>query len=194
MKRALIGRISTATVSLRKHHKDVSFLRCGSYRSKPQLALAIVLVGQDNNGPVKQAFNLGDRNSMFLALLAVAGIPIKSRKIHVQSLEGQSVRCIGICQYEFHHLVLGLANTESRNFLACRRHAPVYGHRQIVRWHSELRNEANSPSSPMRCPFGPRNAVCNRRHCLSRSNTRASRCVPGDPAPWRKPARRISQF
>src|SRR5664280_539660 len=56
---------------------------CGSNRTKPPLALGILLVGQDNNGSVKQAFNLSDRDSVVLALLAVAGIPIKTRKIHV---------------------------------------------------------------------------------------------------------------
>jgi hypothetical protein len=52
---------ATATVPLSEHNERVSLLRCGSYCPKPPLALSILLVGQDNDGPVKQAFNLSDR-------------------------------------------------------------------------------------------------------------------------------------
>jgi hypothetical protein len=81
---------AVATVSLREHYERISLLRCGSYCPKPSLALSILLVGQDNNGPLKQAFNLSDRDSVFLAFLAVAGIPIKTRKIHILPLGKQS--------------------------------------------------------------------------------------------------------
>jgi hypothetical protein len=82
---------AVATVSLGEHHEHVSLLRCGSNRTKPPLALGILLIGQDNNGSVKQAFNLSDRDSVVLALLAVARIPIKTRKIHVRPLGRQLV-------------------------------------------------------------------------------------------------------
>ena len=71
---------AVATVSLREHYERISLLRCDSYCPKPSLALSILLVGQDNNGPVKQAFNLSDRDSVFLAFLAVAGIQSKPAK------------------------------------------------------------------------------------------------------------------
>jgi hypothetical protein len=53
-------------VVLSEHNERVSFLRCGSYCPKPSLALGILLVGQDNDGPVKQAFNLSDREPVAL--------------------------------------------------------------------------------------------------------------------------------
>ena len=76
-----------ATFSLSEHNERVSFLRCGSYCPKPSFALGILLVGQDNDGPVKQAFNLRDREPVFLALLPVPNIPIKACKFHVSPLE-----------------------------------------------------------------------------------------------------------
>jgi hypothetical protein len=103
---------AVATVSLREHYERISLLRCDSYCPKPSLALSILLVGQDNNGPVKQAFNLSDRDSVFLAFLAVAGIPIKTRKIHILPLGQQSEFCRGICQYKS---ILKKQQTQARN-------------------------------------------------------------------------------
>ena len=93
---------AVAAVSLREHHERVAFLRCGSYRPKPSLALGIFFVGQNHNRSVKQAFNLSDRDSVFLALLAVASIPIKTRKIHGPPQGRQCPICRGICQYKSH--------------------------------------------------------------------------------------------
>jgi hypothetical protein len=76
---------AAATVSLGKHHERVAFLRCGSDSPKPSFALGILPVGQDHNRPVKQAFDLSDREPVFLALLPIANIPIKARKFHVFS-------------------------------------------------------------------------------------------------------------
>ena len=56
-----------ATVSLSEHNERVSLLRCSSYCPKPPLALGILLVGQDNDGLVKQAFDFGNREPVFLA-------------------------------------------------------------------------------------------------------------------------------
>jgi hypothetical protein len=74
---------AVSVITQRENHEYLATLKSGSNRPKPLFALGILLVGQDHHRPAEHALDLSDRNPMFLALLAVAAIPIEAIKLDV---------------------------------------------------------------------------------------------------------------
>src|SRR6266849_7837421 len=70
----------------RKDHEYLTTIGGGANRSKPLFALAILLIGQHDDRLAEDAFDRGDRQPVFLALLAVAAVPIEAIELHAAPL------------------------------------------------------------------------------------------------------------
>src|SRR6266446_974779 len=66
----------------RKNHENFAPLRRGSNGTKPLFGLRIFFIGQDHHGLAEHIFDLGDRQPMLLALVAVTPVPVEAIKFH----------------------------------------------------------------------------------------------------------------
>ena len=66
-----------------EYHERMATFRRAPNGAKPSFALRVLFIRQQNYWTAEYAFNLGNRNTMFLALLPIAAIPIEARKFNI---------------------------------------------------------------------------------------------------------------